>query len=140
MNILVDTNVVLDVMLDRQPFVENAAALLSKVESGEVNGFLCATTITTVHYLATKVVGAKQAQKEIEKLFTLFDIAPVNRSVLEKALKSKFTDYEDAVLHEAAYLVEAKAIITRDIKGFKKATIPVYEPDEFLKVLSAIEN
>ena len=140
MNILIDTNVILDVMLERQPFVDNAATLLSKVESGEMNGFLCATTITTVHYLATKVVGVRQAKEEIEKLFTLFDIAPVNRSVLEKALKSNFTDYEDAVLHEAACLIDAKVIITRDIKGFKKAIIPVYQPDEFLKVISAIEN
>jgi len=81
MRILFDTNVILDVMLDREPFSTISAKLLAFVESGKISGFLGATTITTIHYLARKVVGQKQALNEIEKLLKIFDISPINDSV-----------------------------------------------------------
>jgi len=139
-NVLLDTNVVLDVMLDREPFAEVAAQLFSRVEAGEFTGFLGATTITTIHYLATKVVGTDQAQLEIGKLFTLFEIAPVNRAVLEDAIRLNFSDFEDAVLHETARHVGAQAIVTRDPKDFKRVVLPVYSPAEFAKMLDALKE
>jgi predicted nucleic acid-binding protein len=135
LKILFDTNVILDVLLDREPFSTTAAQLFSKVDTGDLVGYLCATTITTVHYLTTKVIGAQQAQHEIAKLLTLFEIAPVNRVVLKAALELKFTDFEDAVIHESATHVGAQAIITRNPRDFKKATVSVYSPDELLKIL-----
>lgn len=137
MRILFDTNVVLDVLLDREPFSTTAAQLFSKVETRDLSGYVCATTVTTVHYLASKVVGANRAQEEIRKLLTLFEIAPVNRLVLEAALAAQFTDFEDAVVHEAALHVGAQGIVTRDIPGFKRAKIPVYSPEELSGMLRA---
>lgn len=137
MKILFDTNVVLDLLLDREPFSPTSAQLFSKVESGELSGYICATTITTLHYLASKVVEAKHAHEDIEKLLTLFEIAPVNRSVLKSALSSKFKDFEDAVVHEAAMNAGAQGIVTRDISGFKKAKMPVYRPEELMGMLQA---
>ena len=101
MRILFDTNVVLDVLLDRKPFSLASAKLFSKVESGELSGYVCATTITTIHYLARKAIGLESAAQEIEKLMKLFEIAPVNRAVLDSALSSGFSDFEDAVIHES---------------------------------------
>ena len=135
MRILFDTNVVLDVLLDREPFSTRAALLFSEVERGDLEGILCATTITTIHYLACKVVGDQKARKEIEKLLSIFEIAPVNRSVLESALKSGAADFEDAVLCEAARHVNARGIVTRDVRGFKKAGIPAYSPEEMISLL-----
>lgn len=137
MRILFDTNVVLDVLLDREPFSTIAAQLFSKIEVGDLSGYVCATTITTVHYLATRAVGADRAKQEVGKLLILFEIAPVNRSILEAALESKFTDFEDAVVHEAAVHVGAQGIVTRDIPGFKWAKIPVYSPGELFGILRA---
>lgn len=139
MKILFDTNVVLDVMLDRTPFSEPASHLLSFVERGDLSGFLCATTVTTIHYLATKVLGKDQAQNQIKSLITLFDIASVNRTVIEDALKSKFSDFEDSVIYQSSRHVGADAIVTRDPKGFKKSKLPVYSPIELLKILEAID-
>ncbi len=65
MKILIDTNIILDVMLDRAPFSEPASRLLSIVERGQLAGFVCATTVTTIHYLASKVMGKDLAQKPI---------------------------------------------------------------------------
>ena len=66
MNILFDTNVILDVLLDRKPFSEHAAYLMSKVESSEVSGFLCATTVTTIHYLLLKYLSKEKASSQAQ--------------------------------------------------------------------------
>ncbi len=105
-----------------------------------LSGFLCAITITTIHYLASKVVGADEAKAEIGKLLNLFEIAPVSRSVLGAALQSKFPDFGDAVVHEAALHVGAHGIVTRDIRGFKQATISVYSPEELIQILRLREE
>lgn len=136
MKILLDTNIVLDLLMDRMPFADAAAELFSKVEDGSATGYLCGTTITTVYYLAAKVVGTPKAQEEIKKLLSLFEVAPVNRHVLQSALAAGFADFEDAVIHEAARHVGAEAIVTRNQKDFKKSKIPVYSAEEMVKVLS----
>lgn len=137
MKILLDTNIVLDLLMDRMPFADAAAELFSKVEDGSIMGYVCGSTITTVYYLAAKTVGASRAQEEIRKLLSLFEVAPVNRPVLESALTADFSDFEDAVIHEAACHVGAEAIVTRNQKDFKKSVIPVYSSEEMVKLLAA---
>jgi predicted nucleic acid-binding protein len=136
LRLLFDTNVVLDLLLDRAPFAEASEQILSRVETGEVSGCLCATTITTIFYLAAKPLGARGALNEIRKLLSLFEIAPVNRPVLESALASDFSDFEDAVLHEAARQIGAEAIVTRNGSHFRRAEIPAHSPDEMIRILS----
>jgi predicted nucleic acid-binding protein len=135
--VLFDTDVVLDLLLDRRPHAAAAGRLLSRVESGEISGYLCATAVTTIHYLAAKVVGTRRARAEVQKLLSLFEIAPVNRAILEAALESGFSDFEDAVAHEAARHVEAQGIVTRNLRGFKRSAVPVYAPSDLLAVLDA---
>lgn len=137
MKILFDTNIVLDVLMDRLPYSDAAVELFSKVEDGTIIGYLCGTTITTVFYLASKTVGAARAQKEIKKLLSLFEVAPVNRHVLESALVLEFNDFEDAVIHEAACHVGADAIVTRNQKDFKKSRLSVYTSEEMAKILTS---
>lgn len=136
MKILFDTNIVLDVLMDRLPYSETAIELFSKVEDGTIIGYLCATTITTVFYLAAKTVGAARAQEEVKKLLSLFEVAPVNRNVLEAALVLDFNDFEDAVIHEAAYHVGADAIVTRNQRDIKKSRIMVCSPEEMTKIIT----
>lgn len=138
MKVLLDTNIVLDVLLDRKPFVIEAAKLFSLIEEAALTGILCSTTITTIHYLATKAMGAKNAHKQIEKLLQLFDIAAVNRTVIVGALQSRFPDFEDAVVYEAARHNAVDIIITRDKTGFKKTSLKIYTPKEMLSILSLI--
>lgn len=140
MKVLFDTNVILDVLLDREPFSDDASFLLSKVERSEITGFVCATTITTIHYLATKALGRQAALQHIQSLLSLLVIAPVNRVVLENAATSKFTDFEDAVLHEAACHAGAKYIVTRNPADFTHSKLPVFEPREFINALELLIN
>ena len=113
--------------------------LLSIAERVEISGIICATTVTTIHYLSTKVLGKKESQTKIKDLMILFEIASVNRTVIENALNAKFTDFEDSVIHQAANHAGAEAIVTRDPKGFKYSIIPVYRAVELLNILQVIE-
>jgi predicted nucleic acid-binding protein len=137
LKLLLDTNIVLDLLLDQMPFSDFAAELFSNVEEGTIIGYLCGTTITTVYYLTAKTVGAAKAREEIKKLLNLFEVAPVNRHVLEAALVAEFNDFEDAVIHEAACHVGAEALVTRNQKDFKKSRIPVYTSDEMAKIVAS---
>ena len=139
MRILFDTNVVLDVLLNRRPYAESAAQLFVSVERKQMEGLLSATTVTTLHYLAAKkAIGATRAKRHLETLLTLFDVAPVDKEVLAAALSLDFRDYEDAVLHEAGRRAGAAAIVTRDREGFRKGRMRVYEPHELVKAIACL--
>ena len=134
MKILVDTNVVLDLLLDRLPFSDQAAKIFSLVEKSEVEAALCATTVTTIDYLLSQSLSHDASKKALQQLLELFEIAPVNRSVIEEALLCRMTDFEDAVLSHAANLVGATAIVTRNTKDFRYSPVKAFDPSEFLSV------
>jgi predicted nucleic acid-binding protein len=135
--VLFDTNVVLDVLLEREPHVDAAARLFSLVDNGNLEGSICATTATTVFYIAARSVGSKRAHAQVRDLLGLFDVATVDRDVLDRALDLDFDDFEDAVLHEAASAGGMSAIVTRDRAGFANATLPVFDPRELLAAVTA---
>lgn len=137
MKVLLDTNVVLDVLLAREPHVGPAEQVMSLVDGGRLEGVVCSTTVTTIHYLAAKAVGASAAAEHVRTLLTMFDVASVDRDVLRNALDGGFADFEDAVLHEAARSSGAAAIVTRDAKGFAHSELPVFSPVELLAALGA---
>ncbi len=132
MKVLVDTNVVLDVLLDRQPHSAGSAQIFRLVEEGRLHGLLCATTITTIDYLLLQSLSRSEARKHLAQLIRLFDIAAVNRAVIERAMQSRITDFEDAVLEQAAALADAEAIITRNAKDFARCAVTVLDPKQFL--------
>ena len=102
MNALFDTNVILDVLLEREPHHDAASKLFALVDNGRVSGSICATTATTVYHIAAKSFGSRRARGQVHGLLGLFEVAPVDREVLDGALDSDFSDDEDAVLQEAA--------------------------------------
>ena len=97
MRVLFDTNVVLDLLLDRTPFADDAANLFARVERAEMIGYLCATTLTMTHSLLTNALDRRQANTHIKTLTSMFEIAAVNRLVIEQAIEDNFADFEDAV-------------------------------------------
>jgi predicted nucleic acid-binding protein len=130
--ILVDTNVVLDLLLDRDPFSDAAARVFSLVEKSELEAFLCAITVTTIDYLLSRSLDRDVEKTALHRLLEMFEIAPVNRSVLEEALQSRMIDFEDAVLSYAANLVGATIIVTRNTKDFHNSPVSAMDPVEFL--------
>lgn len=130
-----DTNVVLDVLLARQPFVAASSEVFGLVEHSRIEGLLCATTITTVDYLLTQAMPRPAARHALQKLLELFEIAPVTRAVLEEALRGKVADFEDAVLDQAGRLAGAEIIVTRNQSDFRLASLKILGPDELLASL-----
>lgn len=130
MKVLFDTNVVLDLLLARAPFASVAAALTARVEQQQIEGYLCATSLTTIHYLVAKTAGQKTAIQAIHTLLQLFKIAPVNQLVLAKAAVSGFRDFEDAVLHESGCQCNAQILVTRNPKDFRLSQLLIQSPQE----------
>ena len=102
------------------------------MERGVVTGLLCATTLSTIAYLAGKVIGKRQAVEQVRQLLNLFEVAPVTRPILDAALAGNMSDFEDAVLAEAAHQAGAQAIITRNLKDFARSTVRAYTPRQWL--------
>ncbi len=137
MKILFDTNIVLDVLLNRAPYSTVATQLFSAVEHRHIQGYLCATTLTTIDYLATKTVGKTEAKIAICSLLELFSIAEVNQSILKAATFSDFNDFEDAVLYQAGVYAGVDGFVTRNGKDFKTALHPIFTPDELWQAIQA---
>jgi len=137
LKVIVDTNVVLDVLLGREPFVKPAVDLFRLVEESRIDAFICATTVTTIDYLLVNSLPAPKARSALRKLISLFEIATVNRPVIERAIVSKIKDFEDAVLDEAGQLAGVDFVITRNIKDFTGSALKVCDPNEFLALFDA---
>ncbi len=135
MRVLLDTNVILDVLIDRRPYSTDAARVLSLIEGGLLQGLLCATTITTIDYFLSQSLSRRDARRHLAQLIRVFDIAAVNRSVIEGAFASRIVDFEDAVLEQAAIKAGAQAIITKNTTDFVHATIKVLDPRQYLAQL-----
>lgn len=134
MRVLIDTNVVLDFLQARSPFVEDAVKLFEKIDAGEVEGFIAATTITNIYYIIRKAAGAIMAQDAITQILTDLQICAVDRNVLEQANALNFRDFEDAVQYACAIAYKVDAIVTRDLSGFVDAEIPIISPGEISNI------
>ncbi len=132
MKILLDTNVVLDILLAREPFVDVAREIFLLIENHQIEGFVCATTMTTIHCLIGKQKDKSSADALILNLLKLFEVALVNKQILQDASLHNGVDYEDSVIYTSAKYAQVDMIITRDKRGFKKSEITILDPKEFL--------
>ncbi|MEH1967908.1 PIN domain-containing protein [Nostoc sp.] len=109
----------------------DAAFLLETIESGRVEGFMSATTVTDVHYLVGRQTkSAEVAIAAVTQLFALMEICAVDRGVLEQPIALGLTDFEDAVQVACAMKLGLEAIVTRDLDGFIGSPIPVLSPKD----------
>jgi predicted nucleic acid-binding protein len=136
--LFVDANVVLDVLLDRQPHVVPAAALWAGIERRQSEGFLSAHALTTIFYLAQKAKGRAAATRMLHLILKVFRVGTVDESVIARALELTCPDFEDAVSAACAEAAGCSALVTRDPRGFKGTTIQVLDPREALAWLTTI--
>lgn len=134
-----DTNLILDFLLQREPFFSNADLLFQAIDSGYVVGCVTATTITDIFYIARRYTGSiEQARQAISDILTALTICPVHRAILEIALASGLPDFEDAVQIACAVDQGLNAVITRDA-NFSSPLIPVLTVEEFLQQMATGE-
>lgn len=136
MKILLDVNVILDVLADRQPFADDAAAVLSALESKAADGFIAAHTATTLHYLLSRELGSKKAARALTDLLRLVGVVPVDEDRILHALAMGWNDFEDAVQAACAEKAEVDYLITRNESDFRASSVKVLSPGAFLAVLS----
>jgi predicted nucleic acid-binding protein len=134
--VLVDVNVVLDVLLDRQPHAAASIAVWTAIETGHTEGLLAAHAITTIHYLVRKELGAAKAKRTLTSILRVFGVAPVDSAVIEDAIKRVSPDFEDSVMISAARLAGCDLIITRDPRGFRDSPVRVLTPETAVPLLS----
>ena len=133
--ILLDTNIVLDVLLDRPPHVDASAAAWAAVESGVSQGMLAAHAVTTIHYLIRKEMGNAKAARTISAILRVFGVAAVDGVVIQEALQLPISDFEDAVTAAAARLAGCECIVTRDPKGFRGSPVRPLTPEAVMPLL-----
>jgi predicted nucleic acid-binding protein len=133
--VLIDTNVILDVLLDRHFHVEASGAIWAAVERGSAEGMLAAHAVTTIHYLIRKDLGAAKAKRTLSAVLRVFKVATVDAGVIQDALELNLPDFEDAVTASVARAAACDFVITRDPKGFRGAPIRCLTPEAAVPLL-----
>ena len=139
MRVLLDTDVVLDVMLARLPFAQTAAQLLDLAEKGLFEAYISSITPINIFYVARKAKNIGDLKQALSRLLQTVRICAIDHSILTSGLALPFADYEDAVQHAAATASNLDAIVTRNLKDYKNATLPVFSPTDFLNQLTPSE-
>ena len=139
MRVLFDTNVLIDFLSERAPFVADTTDLLARAYRGQIQGLACATSFTTVFYVLRKELGDNAARDQISRLLSVLEVAPVGRSVLVAAANSGARDFEDAVVIESAQVAGADHIVTRNERDFVRPPVPVHSPASFRGLLDLMQ-
>lgn len=126
--LLVDANIVLDVLQERQPHFEMSREVWIAVETGKVEGLLAAHAVTTIHYLLRRQHGDADGRTLLSGLLSVFQIAPVTAAVIREALALSGSDFEDCVCAIAAKHSACDCIVTRDPKGFRLSPVVPMTP------------
>lgn len=134
--IFVDTDVIIDFLIDRQAHAVASSKIFDLCENGIVEIFTSSLCINNVHYIIKKIIGDAKTREIISELLELTEILGVTKVDILNALKSDFKDFEDAIQHSVAVNENnIKSIITRNTKDYKKSKISVFSPDVFIKMV-----
>lgn len=136
MNALIDTCVVIDALQSRKPFDKDAEAVFMAVANLRCVGFLAANSVTDIYYLMHKALhSAGETKSVLSALFSLFELLDTCGIDCRRVLASGVSDFEDAVMIESAARAEIDCIVTRNVKDYTGAPMPVYTPAEFVTLL-----
>lgn len=130
--IFLDTNILLDVLLERDPFCQPAQLVWSLAERREIKAGISAASLNNVFFVIKKLASREKAYFAINTLVQIFKISPITSQTVLKALKLGLPDFEDALQYSCALQFRAKTILTRDPSGFQKSKIPVMDASQYL--------
>ena len=136
MRVLLDTNVVLDALLRREPFRLEAEAIVEAIKEGRIEGYVTATTLTDIFYIARKQMGAIVAKQYVSDILATMQVCTVDRRILQAAVASELSDLEDAVQLTCAVANNVDAIVTRNFAGFVDSPVAIKFAGEVLAELS----
>ncbi len=136
--IFLDTNVVIDLLGEREPFYNSAAKVATLADKRKVQLIVSASTYSAVYYLLTKFEDKEVVKEKIRKLKVIAETSGLSDKIIDKGLASKFADFEDALQYNCALQLDCDLLLTRNGKDFKESVIPVLTPDEYLNSLKSM--
>ena len=131
--VLIDTDILIDFFMDREPFADSAETILVLCEDGKIDGFITSVIYSNCYYLLRKTASHNKVVRQLRKLLDILNVLVTDKETLVQALDSEFNDFEDAI--QSFYAIqhgEIQAVITRNTKDYRKSNLPVFTPDEFL--------
>jgi predicted nucleic acid-binding protein len=133
--VFLDTDVVIDLLTDRQPYSEDIAALFTQAEKGMLELHVSSLSFSNIYYIVRKLAGHKKALDLLTRLEKLVVVAPVGQEHIQEALHAGFRDFEDAIQYACARTAGIHTILTRNVKDYAKAACAVHTPDSYLRVV-----
>lgn len=135
-NVFIDTNILMDIFANRQPFVHNSLKIYTLGVDKKIKLYSTSNTIITLHYLLKRLIPEEKIRMALDEITQNIEIIPIDLNIIKKSLKSNHKDFEDAIQITSAQSINSMdCIITRDLKDFKFSEINVFTPDEFLNTL-----
>jgi predicted nucleic acid-binding protein len=131
--VFIDTDIILDVLAKREPHFKFAAHLLSLADTEKIKIGVSSLIFSNLNYMLSKQFGSAEARKVLVRFKTLVQVLTVDDKIIELALGSNFKDYEDAIQYYCAINNNYKTLLTRNLKDYKAAKIPVMTAESFLK-------
>lgn len=139
LNILIDSNILLDVMTARQPFFEISSKVIELLKNGKITGYISASSITDIYYIARRELKDKEVViRLIKNLLVFVKIAAISENEINKAIELNWSDFEDAVQYSTALSYQMDYIVTRNVKDFKAGKIPAVTPEDFCKLFEEV--
>ena len=136
MKILIDTNVLIDYLLQRKPYSEDAEKVLVLCKNNQINGCIASHTVMDIFYIVRKLMTVEERQEFFLAISVFIEIIGIDRNKIIKALKNEsFSDVEDCLQMECAKAFSADYIVTRNVKDFQNSPIPAITPDAFLRIM-----
>ena len=132
MILLINANIILDVLMNRQEFVKDSSMIWKLCETNQMKGYVSSLTFANMMYIMRKELTPEKIDEVFRKLKLIFEFADFNSTVLEKAVNMKWTDFEDAVQSAIAEQIDADYIITRNVRDFTKSKVIAFTPTELL--------
>lgn len=133
--LFLDTNVILDLLGEREPFYESVAKIATLADKGKIKLIASALSYSTVYYLLSKFEADTVVKEKLRKFKVIAETSDLTDMIIDKGLSSGFSDFEDALQYYCALKMDCNLLITRNGKDFKGSDIPVMTPDEYLSSL-----
>lgn len=139
--ILIDTNVLLDYLMTREPFYESAKEVVLMCVNGKTKACIAAHSISNMFFILRKDYNVKERKEILSNLCSIFDIEGIDKAKLLAGLQNEdFTDFEDCLQMECAISYDVDRIITRNVKDFSSSSVPAVTPEDFLKEWESLEK
>ena len=136
MKVLIDTNVIVDVALEREPFYAESDRILTLAEEAQIQGYVSASTFSDLYYIIRRDKGRDWTLEFLRELATFCQVATVDSSAISMALTSHFKDFEDAIQYSTAVVNHIDAIVTRNPRDFPVATPRIVTPNQLIQELT----